>query len=190
VEGVYRFLGRVWRLAMEENQEGAWVLSKDLAEIPLTAQQLRIAHATIKKVTSDIGDLAFNTAISQMMVFTNEFVNATPRPIGALRILLPLLSPFAPHLAEELWSRLGFPGLASQHPWPTHDEAHLVENEVELVVQVNGKVRDRLRVPKDFSKEQIEKAALESPRVLESTVGLTIAKVVVVPGKLVNIVAK
>ena len=190
VEGVYRFLGRVWRLAMEENQEGAWVLSKDLAEIPLTAQQLRIAHATIKKVTSDIGDLAFNTAISQMMVFTNEFVNATPRPIGALRILLPLLSPFAPHLAEELWSRLGFPGLASQHPWPVHDEAHLVENEVEFVVQVNGKVRDRLRVPKDFSKEQIEKAALESPKVLESTVGLTIAKVVVVPGKLVNIVAK
>lgn len=125
-----------------------------------------------------------------MMVFTNEFVNATPRPIEALRILLPLLSPFAPHLAEELWSRLGFAGLASQQPWPVHDEAHLVENEIELVVQVNGKVRERLRVPKDSSREQIEKAALESPKVAESTAGLSIAKVIVVPGKLVNIVAK
>ena len=190
VEGVYRFLGRVWRLAMEENQEGEWVLSKDLQEIPLNNQQLRVAHATIKKVTSDIGDLAFNTAISQMMVFTNEFVNATPRPIEALRILLPLLSPFAPHLAEELWSRLGFAGLASQQPWPVHDEALLVENEIELVVQVNGKVRERLRVPKDSTKEQIEKAALESPKVVEATAGLSIAKVIVVPGKLVNIVAK
>jgi leucyl-tRNA synthetase len=190
VEGVYRFLGRVWRLAMEENQEGEWIVSKNLADIPLTAQQLRVAHATIKKVTADIESLAFNTAISQMMVFTNEFVNATPRPLEALRILLPLLSPFAPHLAEELWSRLGFPGLASQHPWPVHDEAHLVENEIELVIQVNGKVRDRLRVSKDSTKEQIESAALASPKVLESTAGLSIAKVVVVPGKLVNIVAK
>jgi leucyl-tRNA synthetase len=190
VEGVYRFLGRVWRLAMEENQEGEWVLSKDLQEVPLNGQQLRVAHATIKKVTSDIGDLAFNTAISQMMVFTNEFVNATPRPIEALRILLPLLSPFAPHLAEELWSRLGFVGLASQQPWLIHDEALLVENEIDLVVQVNGKVRERLRVPKDSSKEQIEKAALESPKVAECTAGLQIAKVIVVPGKLVNIVAK
>jgi leucyl-tRNA synthetase len=190
VEGVYRFLGRVWRLAMEENQEGDWILSKDLQEIPLTSQQLRVAHATIKKVTSDIGDLAFNTAISQMMVFTNEFVNATPRPLEALRILLPLLSPFAPHLSEELWSRLGFAGLASQQPWPTHDEAHLVENEIALVVQVNGKVRERLLVPKDSSKEQIEKAAIESPKVAESIAGLMIAKVIVVPGKLVNIVAK
>jgi leucyl-tRNA synthetase len=190
VEGVYRFLGRVWRLAMEENQEGEWVLSKDLQEIPLTAQQLRVAHATIKKVTSDIQDLAFNTAISQMMVFTNEFVNASPRPLEALRILLPLLSPFAPHLAEELWSRLGFAGLASQQPWPLHDEAHLVENEIELVVQVNGKVRDRLLVPKDSSKEQIEKAAVENPKIAEAIAGLSIAKVIVVPGKLVNIVTK
>ena len=189
VEGVYRFLGRVWRLAMEENQEGEWILSKDLQEIPLTGQQLRVAHATIKKVTSDLADLAFNTAISQMMVFTNEFVNATPRPIEALRILLPLLSPFAPHLAEELWSRLGFVGVASQQPWLLHDEGFLVENEIDLVVQVNGKVRDRVRVPKDFSKEQIERTAFESPKVVETLTGLTITKVIVVPGKLVNIVA-
>jgi leucyl-tRNA synthetase len=190
VEGVYRFLGRVWRMAMEENQEGTWVVSTDLAEIPLTSAQLRIAHATIKKVTSDIRDLAFNTAISQMMVFTNEFVNAKPRPIEALRILLPLLSPFAPHIAEELWQRLGFPGQASTHPWPVHDEACLVENEIELVVQVNGKVRERLTVSKQATTEEIEHSARTSAKVLEATAGLSIVKVIVVPGKLVNIVAK
>jgi leucyl-tRNA synthetase len=190
VEGVYRFLARVWRLAMEENQEGEWILSSDLAEIPLNSQQLRIAHATIKKVTSDIHLLAFNTAISQMMVFTNEFVNAKPRPLEALRILLPLLSPFAPHLAEELWSRLGFAGLASKQTWPVHDESLLVENEVELAVQVNGKVRERLVISKEATKEEIEKAALASAKIQEATAGQTIVKVVVVPGKLVNIVAK
>ena len=190
VEGVYRFLARVWRLAMQENQEGEWILSTDLAEIPLTSQQLRVAHATIKKVTSDMHLLAFNTAISQMMVFTNEFVNAKPRPLEALRILLPLLSPFAPHLAEELWSRLGFAGLASKQPWPIHDESLLVENEVELAVQVNGKVRERLVISKEATKEEIEKAALNSPKIQEATTGQTIVKVVVVPGKLVNIVAK
>ena len=190
VEGVYRFLARVWRLAMEENQEGEWILSRDLAEIPLNSQQLRIAHATIKKVTSDIGLLAFNTAISQMMVFTNEFVNAKPRPLEALHILLPLLSPFAPHLAEELWSRLGFAGLASKQPWPVHDESLLVENEVELAVQVNGKVRERLVISKEATKDEIEKAALASAKIQEATEGQTIVKVVVVPGKLVNIVAK
>jgi leucyl-tRNA synthetase len=190
VEGVYRFLARVWRLAMEENQEGEWILSSDLAEIPLTSQQLRVAHATIKKVTSDIRLLAFNTAISQMMVFTNEFVNAKPRPLEAHRILLPLLSPFAPHLAEELWIRLGFAGLASKQPWPVHDESLLIENEVELAVQVNGKVRERVVISKEATKEEIEKAALASTKIQEATAGQTIVKVVVVPGKLVNIVAK
>ena len=190
VEGVYRFLGRVWRLAMEENQEGEWILSKNLADVPLTASQLRLAHATIKKVTSDIRDLAFNTAISQMMVFTNEFVNAKPCPLDALRILLPLLSPFAPHIAEELWQRVGFAGQASTQQWPVHDEAQLEETEVELVVQVNGKVRDRLRVPKDSTKEDIEQAARISPKILEATTGQSIVKIIVVPGKLVNIVAK
>ena len=190
VEGVYRFLARVWRLAMEENQEGEWAVSSDLAEIPLTPSQLRLAHATIKKVTGDIASLAFNTAISQMMVFTNEFVNAKPRPIEALRILLPLLSPFAPHLAEELWQRLGFEGTASTHPWPQYDESFLVESEVEYVVQINGKVRDRVRVPAKAEKEEIEGLVLASPKVAEAIAGQTIVKVIVVPGKLVNIVVK
>ncbi len=190
VEGVYRFLARVWRLGMEENQEGEWVVSSELADIPFTPSQSRMAHATIKKVTSDLGSLAFNTAISQMMVFTNEFVNAKPRPKEALRILLPLLSPLAPHLAEELWQRLGFEGQASAQPWPVHDESLLVENEIELVVQVNGKVRDRITVALQATKEEIEAAARASAKVIEATAGQTIVKVIIVPGKIVNIVAK
>jgi len=191
VEGVYRFLARVWRLAMEENQEdGTWTVSKDLADLPLTREQQRTAHATIKKVTADLRTLAFNTAISQLMVFTNEFVNAKPRPLAALRVLLPLLSPFAPHLAEELWSRLDFEDHASTQPWPLHDESFLAEDEIEIPVQVNGKVRDRIRVPTDATDQDIETLALTSPKILEATAGKKITKVIVVPGKLVNIVAK
>jgi leucyl-tRNA synthetase len=195
VEGLYRFLGRVWRLAIDENQEGEYVLSPDLAELELTPSQLRVAHATIKKVSEDIEAFAFNTAISQMMVFTNEFVNAKPRPVAALRILLPLLSPFAPHLAEELWSRLGakfpgFEGAASTQAWPVHEEKYLVVDEIEYGVQVNGKVRDRITVSKDATNEEIEAVARASEKVIAEAAGKTIAKVIVVKGKLVNIVVK
>jgi len=195
VEGVYRFLGRVWRLAMEETQEGDWVVSPGLKDIELTPEQLRVAHATIKKVTADVDDFAFNTAISQMMVFTNEFVKTTPRPIAALRILLPLLSPFAPHLAEELWEHLGkkfpeFKGRASAQPWPVHDEKHLLVEDVELVVQVNGKLRDRVKAKRDAADPELEKLALASPKVQEAIVGKEVVKVIVIKGKLINIVVK
>lgn len=195
VEGVYRFLGRVWRLAMEETQEGDWVVSPELVEQPLTSAQLRVAHATIKKVGADIEGLAFNTAISQMMIFTNEFVKSVPRPVEALRILLPLISPFAPHIAEELWERLatkfsGFEGHASTQPWPAYEEKYLVVDEVEYGVQVNGKMKDRLVVKKDADKDEVEKIALAAPKVAEAIGSQTVVKVIVVPGKLVNIVAK
>ena len=190
VEGGHRFLARVWRLGLQENQEGGWELSPDLADIPFTPAQARVVHETIKKVTADISSLSFNTAISQMMVCTNEFVNAKPRPLAALRILLPLLSPFAPHLAEELWSRLGFEGAASAQPWPVHDEALLVETEIEIPVQVNGKLRDRIRVPAQASKEDVEAAARASAKIIESTAGQSIVKIIIVPGKLVNMVVR
>ena len=195
VEGVYRFLGRVWRLAMEETQEGDWVISPDLQEQELTSAQLRVVHATIKKVTSDLETLAFNTAISQMMVFTNEFVNASPRPVGALRILLPLLSPFAPHVAEELWTRLGekfpgFDGRASTQSWPVHEEKFLMVDEVEYGVQVNGKVRDRVTVKKGADDAELEKTVLALPKIQESLAGKTVVKVIVIRGKLINIVVK
>jgi leucyl-tRNA synthetase len=194
VEGVSRFLARVWRLVMEENQAGEWTLSGLVREAPLEKSQARVVHATIKKVGEDIEKLAFNTAISEMMKFVNAFTNVDVRPVNAMRTLLLLLSPFAPHLAEELWARLretfaGFEGLAADQAWPEYDPQLLIDDEVEIVMQVNGRVRDRLIMPRDATREQIEAAALASPRLAEFTAGKEIKKVVVVPGKLVNVVA-
>ena len=194
VEGVCRFLARVWRLVMEETQAGEWALSSALADLPLEKAQARVVHATIKKVGEDVESLAFNTAISQMMVFVNTFTNAAVRPVSALRTLLVMLSPFAPHLAEELWSRLsagypGFDGLVADQTWPAYDPQLLIDDEIEIVLQVNGRVRDRLVMSRDATKDQVEAAALAHPKVLEYTAGKEIKKIVVVPGKLVNVVA-
>ena len=195
VEGVYRFLARVWRLVMVENQEGEWQLSDAVAEVDPSPSQLRVLHATIKKVTSDLATLSFNTAISQMMVCTNELTSAEKRPVSALRALLVLLSPFAPHMAEELWAQLGkkfpgFDGSAHGQTWPTHDESLLVENEVEIVLQINGKVRDKMVVAKDATREQLEAAARAQEKFAAQLAGKELVKVIAVPGKLVNFVIK
>ncbi len=195
VEGVYRFLARVWRLAMTEDQEGNWQLSTALADIDPTPAQLRVLHATIKKVTGDLATLSFNTAISQMMVCVNELTSAEQRPVSALRTLLILLSPFAPHMAEELWEQLGkkfpgFEGAAHAQTWPTHDESLLVENEVEIVLQLNGKVRDKMIAAKDATREQLETAARAHEKFAAQLAGKEVVKVIVVPGKLVNFVIK
>jgi len=193
VEGVYRFLGRVWRLAMSEDQEGNWNLSPDLAEVELSPTQLRVLHATIKKVSADIETFSFNTAIAQMMICVNEFTNAKPVPLEMLRVFLRLLSPFAPHIAEELWARLaaghaGFDGLVCCAAWPEHQEEFLVESEIEMVVQANGKVRGHLTVPKDADRAEVERLVLESETGRQITNGKTLRKVVVVPGRLINLV--
>ncbi len=188
VEGVSRFLARVWRLVMEEQQDGSWAVSPAVQDIPPDKAQLKVIHATIKKVGGDIETLSFNTAIAQMMVFVNAFTNANPRPGEAIRILLQLLNPFAPHLTGELWETLKFQGNLADHPWPAFDEAYLIEDEIEMPVQVNGKLRDRIVVRKDAAKEEIETAARGSAKIAEWTTGKEIKKVIVVPGKLVNIV--
>jgi leucyl-tRNA synthetase len=193
VEGVYRFLARVWRLAMSEDQEGNWNLSGDLSEQELSAGQRRVLHATIKKVSQDIDALSFNTAISQMMICTNEFTATKQRPVEALRVLLPLLSPFAPHLAEEIWMQLGkrftgFGGLASQAKWPEWNEEYLAIDEVSYALQVNGKVRGHLMLPISANKGDVEKAALTDSSLAPHLAGKEIKKIVVVPGRLVNIV--
>lgn len=195
VEGVYRFLARVWRLAMHEDQEGCWQVSDAVADIPATNAQLRVLHATIKKVSADIEDLSFNTAISQMMVCVNELTAAEKRPVSALRTLLVLLSPFAPHMAEELWERLGsefpgFEGSAHAQTWPVHDESLLVENEVEIVLQINGKVREKIVVPKDADRAALEAAARAREKFAVHLAGKEIVKVIAVPGKLVNFVVR
>ncbi|MCL4103649.1 UNVERIFIED_CONTAM: hypothetical protein GTU68_059728 [Idotea baltica] len=188
VEGVYRFLGRVWRLVMEQNQEGEWSKRTHLTDADPDKATLKVVHATIKKVTEDIESMSFNTAISQMMVCTNELNKLAQLPISAVKTLLHVLNPFAPHLSEELNGILGGKALANQ-AWPKFEEAYLVEDEIELVIQVNGKVRDKLMVSKDAPKDEIEKLALASEKVQNFTDGNTVRKVIVVPGRLVNIVA-
>mgnify|MGYP000045609578 CR=1 FL=1 len=194
VEGSYRFLARVWRLVMVEDQEGNWRVSDAVHDSEPTPKQLKVLHATIKKVGGDIETLAFNTALSQMMICTNELTGAAERPVAALRVLLQLLNPFAPHLTEELWEQLAarFPGFGAPlafQPWPAFDPALLVEDEIEIALQVNGKVRDHLVVKRTSARQEIEQAALENSRVREFVAGLTVRKVIVVPGKLVNVVA-
>src|SRR5437870_5191740 len=146
VEGVSRFLARVWRLMMTENQAGEWELSSALQNVDLTKAQQKTLHATIKKVTEDIESLSFNTAISQMMIFVNAFTNIEIIPLSAMRTFLVLLNPFAPHLSSELWEHLKSPGQITAQSWPGYDEEFLIEDEVEIVVQVNGKVRDRVKM--------------------------------------------
>jgi leucyl-tRNA synthetase len=193
VEGVSRFLARVWRLMMDENQAGEWELSPRIQDIASDKSQLKLVHATIKKVTEDIESLSFNTAISQMMVFVNGFTNVERIPVAAMRMLLVLLNPFAPHLTSELWEKLGAkfriePSEITRQPWPSYDEALLVEAEVEIAVQINGKMRARLKVATDANEETLKVAALALPKIAEAIAGKEIRRVIIVPNKLVNIV--
>ena len=194
VEGVSRFLARVWRLFMTENQGGDWELSAKIKEIDANKPQQKMTHATIKKVTEDIESFSFNTAISQMMIFVNTFTGAETIPLSSMRSFLVLLSPFAPHIASELWERLNakFYGCAWRYhraaAGPTYDERLLVEDEVEVVLQINGKVRDRMKMSILATDEQMKTAALSNPKIQDRIAGKTVRKVIVVPKKLVNIV--
>ncbi|MBR5879373.1 MAG: class I tRNA ligase family protein, partial [Akkermansia sp.] len=200
VEGISRFLARVWRLAMVENQEGEWVLSDNIcAEDKGVTPVRKEVHKTIKKVTEDIESMSFNTAISKMMECVNAMYTAIKDNAGICLAdyvsLLHVLNPYAPHLTEELYSILQqrFASLPAcqlcQQTWPTWNPEYLVENTKEIVIQVNGKLRDKITVAADAPKEEVEAAALASPRVQEHTAGKTVRKVIVVPGRLVNIVA-
>ena len=200
VEGVSRFLARVWRLVMAENQAGDWVLSDAVQEVEPTRAQLKVIHATIKKVTEDIEALSFNTAIAQMMIFVNAFTSPESArdlrstPVSALRTLLVLLNPLAPHITSELWETLGnrspiSPTEITDQPWPDYRVEFLVEDEIEIALQVNGKVRDRVTVPIAATDEELEAIALAHTRIQEFVAGKTIRKIVVVKNKLVNVVA-
>jgi leucyl-tRNA synthetase len=194
VEGVSRFLARVWRLMMEEDQAGKWILSSGVQEVAPEKAVTKVLHATIKKVTDDVETLSFNTAISQMMILVNALTNAPIKAVSALRPLLVILNPFAPHLTSELWAILqekfgGVTGDITAQSWPTYDDQLLLEDEVAIVIQINGKVRDRMTVALDSTEEQLQAAALASAKVQENLAGKTVRKVVVVPNKLVNIVA-
>lgn len=185
VEGAYRFLNRVWRLIVDD--EGR--LASKIVDGDGSPAFTRLWHQTIKKVTEDMENLRFNTAISQLMVFVNEAYKEEQVPKAAIVDFVKMLSPIAPHIAEELWSVLGHNDTITYEPWPTYDEALLVENEVEIVIQINGKIRSRMIVPAKLAREELEKKALDDEKIKAELAGKTIRKVIVVPDKLVNIVA-
>ena len=192
VEGVLRFLARVWRLIMSENQAGEWELSSAVQDVELDKSQQKILHATIKKVTEDIESLSFNTAISQMMIFVNAFISqggTETVPASALRTFLILLNPFAPHLSSELWEKLRSPGTITEQTWPSYDEKFLIEDEIDLVIQVNGKLRATIKMSISATEEEVKAAALAHPKIQQLIAGKTVKKIVFVPKKLVNIVA-
>ena len=190
VEGVHRFLAKVWRVAMTEGSEGVSPSDKITTDKVLNYDDLaKTTHQTIKKVQEAIESLRFNTAISSMMECTNAYTAATEVPRDLFLIFLKLLNPFAPHLTEEINSALGESELLSEQSWPELNESFLVESEIQLIVQVNGKLRARIMVPADISKEDAEAKALAEENVQGFVEGKTVRKIIVVPGKLVNIVA-
>ncbi|MFN3432004.1 MAG: class I tRNA ligase family protein, partial [Candidatus Sericytochromatia bacterium] len=183
VEGSFRFLQRVWRLFMtEEGTLNTAIGGHDNPELT------RTLHKTIKKVTNDIEGLRFNTAISQMMIFLNEANKADKLPRQGMETFVLLLAPFAPHLAEELWANLGHKTTLSHHPWPSYDEALTKDAEVELAVQVNGKIRGRITVAADSPDADV--LGVAKAEVAADLAGKAIVKEVVVPGRLVNLVVK
>jgi len=238
VEGVHRFLNRVWRLFVKDDAEATdqFGLRKDLnrpihdavspevrkqvgdgvlvpvretvravrdahdksvaeldpsiQDVEPTLETQKLLHKTIKKVTEDIEALRFNTAISQMMIFTNEMTKMDVRPVSVLKPFVQILAPFAPHLAEELWSLLGATTTLAYEPWPAYDPALTVDDEIEIVLQVLGKVRDVMQLPKGTAREELERIAQANEKVKAHTDGKTIVKIITVPDKLVNIVVK
>jgi leucyl-tRNA synthetase len=189
VEGVSRFLGRAWRMIVDERADD-FALNPAVQDVAPTDEQDRLLHKTIKAVTEDVEKLSFNTAISRMMEFVNAFTQWEPRPKAAMEKFVLLLSPFAPHIAEELWALLGHTTTLAYEPWPAFDPAKLTESDVEIPIQVNGKVRGKLRVPVGIDKAAMQAMAEADPQVQALIAGKEIAKVIAVPGRMVNFVVK
>ncbi len=181
IEGISRFLDRVWRLVVRDDG----IAIADTVHVPADVE--RVLHATIKKTREDIENLSFNTAIAQFMIFVNAYTPLEVRPKEHIEKFLQCLAPFAPHIAEELWHRLGHPTSIHLSSFPEYDPEKLVETEIEIVLQVNSKIRGKLVVPVNASKEQLEELAMKDDGVLRHLEGKQIKKFIVVPGKLVNV---
>ena len=187
VEGVYRFLGRAWRMIVDDRAETV-ALDPKVQDAPLSKEQAKIVAKTVAAVTDDYEALRCNTAISRLMEFTNAFTSHEIRPKSAMETFTLLLAPMAPHLAEELWEALGHTESLTYAPWPEFDPALLKDDDVEVPVQINGKLRTRITVPVDTDREALERLAREDERVAALLADKTVKKVVIVPGKLVNFV--
>ncbi len=189
VEGISRFLARVWRMIADDRADEV-VLNPAVQDIEPNDDQLRILHKTIKAVTEDLDRLSFNTAISRMMEFTNEISPQDPRPKSILEAFVLLLSPFGPHLAEELWQLLGHGDTLAYQPWPQYDESKMAESTIEVPVQINGKLRAKIQVPVDADQAAIQAAAEQDETIARNLEGKNVVKTIVVPGRLVNFVVK
>jgi leucyl-tRNA synthetase len=189
VNGVHGFLNRVWRMIVDEPSEQ---LRPNSAVRPVepTDEQKRVLHKTIAAVTRDLEGMDFNTAIARMMEFVNFFTKQSIRPQEAMESLTLLLSPFAPHIAEQLWRVLGHTETLAYQPWPPFDEALTQDAVVEVPVQIRGKLRGRITVPADTGKAELEQAARADEKIAAYLAGKQIIKTVVVPGRLVNFVVK
>ena len=187
VEGVYRFLARAWRMIVDPEAD-AIALDPRVRDVEPTPAQAKLVARTVAGVTDDLDGMRFNTAISKLMEFVNAFTGQEVRPRGAMEAFTLLLAPMAPHLAEELWEILGHPTTLAREPWPGFDPALLEDDETEIPVQVNGKLRAKILVPAGAVPEQIEAAARSDERIVALLQGKAIRKTVVVPGKLVNFV--
>jgi leucyl-tRNA synthetase len=186
IKGVYRFLERVWRLIADDESDG---LRRDaIVEAPPEGALHKALHRTIAKVGEDIENLRFNTAISAMMELVNQLYKEEALPRQALETLVLLLSPFAPHLGEELWHRLGHRESLAYHAWPAFDPSALVDEAITVPVQVNGKVRDRVEVPKGASETQVRELVLAQERIQSQVAGKTLRKLIWVQDRLVNLI--
>jgi leucyl-tRNA synthetase len=185
VDGTYRFLNRAWRLFIDENSDG---LADTLADRAPTAEELRLMHGTIAKVGEDIEALRFNTAISALMEFTNAAYKweSVPRTLAAQFVLL--LAPLAPHIAEELWQRLGHAASLAYEPWPSYEPKYLVTATLEIPVQINGKMRGRIEVPSDADEQQVIELARADETVLRYLEGKELKRAIYVRGRIVNFV--
>ena len=184
VEGVYRFLGKAWRLFIDKEDR----LQSNIVDRAPNAAELKTLHKTIKKVTEDLEALRFNTAISALMIFLNEIATELDHSREMLEKFVLLLAPLAPHIAEELWQRLGHTKTLAYEKWPQHDGKYLIEDEFEMAILVGGKVRAKMVVSRSQSEEAVKTMALEHPRVKEMLVGKVLKKVIVVPGRTINLV--
>jgi len=189
VSGVRNFLDRLWRMIVDEPADEL-VLNGAVQDIAPTDEQLRVLHKTIQAVTRDLDNLSFNTAIARMMEFVNYFTRQAQRPRAVLEPFVLLVSPLAPHIAEELWNLLGHTHSLAYEPWPAFDEALTQDPTIEIPVQVLGKLRGKIEVPADATQADILAAAKADERVQPWLEGKRIVKEIVVPGRLVNFVVK
>jgi leucyl-tRNA synthetase len=178
VKGCKRFLDRVWAMACNVAD----------SETEYSAANMSALHKTIKKVTEDIDNLKPNTAIAALMALLNQIEKTCNK--AELKTVLQLLSPFAPHICDEVWEAHGFEGICSVSPWPVYDEAKCKDAEVEIVIQINGKIKEKIMVPNGLSKEEFQKITMENEKVVALLEGKQVVKVIPVPGKLLNLVVR